>query len=416
MPRGTSHYLVVLIVIGAAAGALCGWQWGPAMQPVAFLGTFFLNALKMVVVPLVLCSIIVGVSSLGDIRRIGGIGWKTLLYYFATTALAILLGLMLVNLLQPGVDASTASAVLTPAAQQATSFQDLFLSFVHPNLFGAMAETKILPIIVFALIFGGVLTTLGDKGRVALQFFEAVNEAIIKVVQLILWMAPIGVFALVAGKLGASGGGAAFLGELAKVGKYTITVLIGLAIHGFIVLPVILRVFGRRNPFRYMWGMMEALVTALATSSSSATLPVTLRAAKVDNDIPEAAADFVLPIGATINMDGTALYEAVAAMFVAQAYGIELSVMQQGIIFLTAAFASIGAAGIPQAGLVTMVLVFQAVGLPLEGIGIILAVDWFLDRFRTVVNVWGDAVGAAVIAKTREVQSLTTAKSHDYAA
>ncbi len=398
------HLLVILIIAGAFLGALCGWIWGPAMEAVAFLGTFFLNALRMIVVPIVIFSMIVGVASLGDVRRIGRVGAKTVAYYFATTAIAVLIGLVLVNLLQPGVGVESAGRLLSARPGVETRLVDLFLSLVHPNIFAAMAETKILPLIVVSLLFGGALTTMGDRGRVLLRLCGTLSDAVIKIVHLVLWFAPVGVFALVASKLGATGGGAAFLGELARVGKYSLTVLIGLAIQACVVLPLLLFLFTRRSPLRYAWGMIEALVTAFSTASSSATLPVTLEAVKERNGVSEGAADFVLPIGATINMDGTALYEAVAAMFIAQLYGIEMGFAQQAIIFVTATLASIGAAGIPQAGLVTMIIVLEAVGLPVEGIGVLLAVDWFLDRCRTTVNVWGDSIGAAVIGQSGELR------------
>ncbi len=397
------NLLVILLLIGATAGALCGWWFGPRMEAVAFIGDFFLTLLWMLVVPLILFSMIAGVASLGDIRRVGGIGLKTLFYYFSTTAAAVFVGLVLVSIIQPGRGIAIVGSVVESSAVQA-GFVQILNSFIHPNIVQAMAETKILPIIVISIAFGAALTTLGERGRAVIRICETINQAILVIVRLVMWLAPVGVFALVAAKLGASGGGDAFLAELAKVGKYTATVIIGLGIHAVVVLPLILWIFGRRNPLTYAWGMIEALVTAFSTSSSSATLPVTLEALKDRNHVKEAAADFVAPIGATINMDGTALYEAVAAMFIAQRYGIELSFFQQFLIFITATLASIGAAGIPQAGLITMVIVLEAVGLPREGIGIILAVDWFLDRCRTTVNVWGDSVGAAVIERVKEMR------------
>lgn len=398
------NILTLLIVIGAFLGGFCGWIFGPAMAPVAFLGDFFLTSLRMVVVPLVILSLITGVTSLGDVRKIGGIGWKTLLYYLVTTSISVLIGLILVNLINPGEGMVFDKTALSEPETTSTLSQ-LFLSLVHPSLVDAMAKTKIMPLIIFSLIFGGILTTFGKRGQRVIKIFHILNDAILKLVHIVLWLAPVGVFALVATKLGASGGGDAFLAEIYKVGKYAATVLLGLGIHAIIILPLILYIFGRRGPIKYLWGVTEALVTAFSTASSSATLPVTLEATKEKNEVPEAAVDFVLPIGATINMDGTALYEAVAAMFIAQCYGIHLPIESQVIIFLTAVLASIGAAGIPEAGLVTMVIVLQAVGLPLEGIGVLLAIDWFLDRCRTTVNVWGDTIGAAVIANTKEIKS-----------
>ena len=407
MSKITHQKQAWLIVIGALLGGFCGWFWGPQMGAIAFLGEIFLNALKMVVIPLVMASIIVGICSLGDIRKLGGVGGKTFLYYLATTSIAVLLGLLLVNLIQPGEGAAISKAIPLESPAGAMTLKDIIVSFIPANIIQAMVEVKILPLIIFSLLFGGVLTTLGEKAKPLVNIISIVNDAILKLVGLILWFAPVGVFALVATQLGASGGGDAFFKDVMKVGEYALTVAIGLAIHGFIILPLILSVFARRNPFQYFLGMMDALVMAFSTASSAATLPVTFKGVKEKNKVPEAAADFVLPIGATINMDGTALYEAVAAMFIAQAWGVDLGFTAQLVIFITATLASIGAAGIPQAGLVTMILVLQAVGLPLEGIGLLLSIDWFLDRLRTTVNVWGDSVGAAVIAHTKEIQSAS---------
>jgi Na+/H+-dicarboxylate symporter len=215
--------------------------------------------------------------------------------------------------------------------------------------------------------------------------------------KLVIWImhfAPIGIFALIAARLGSAGGGEQFMAEIIAVGLHVVTVLTGLLIHAIVLLLILFFIANRG--IDYLLGMARALVTSFGTASSSATLPLTMECAR-ENQVNPKAVKFVLPLGATINMDGTALYEAAAVLFIAQAYGIELSLMQQGIVFITATLAAIGAAGIPEAGLVTMVIVLTAVGLPLEGIALLLAVDWFLDRFRTTVNVWGDSVGAAVI-------------------
>jgi Na+/H+-dicarboxylate symporter len=263
------------------------------------------------------------------------------------------------------------------------------------------------------LFFGGILTTLGERGRPVLAFFEAVNDVVMKMVHLIMYFAPLGVFALIAYRLGKAGGGGLFWMELAKLLKYALTVITGLLIHGVFVLPIILWVLGRRNPARYAFNMGNALTTAFSTASSSATLPLTMECAEEKNSVSNRAASFVLPLGATVNMDGTALYEAVAAIFIAQAYGVPLAFPQQVVIFITATLAAIGAAGIPEAGLVTMVIVLKSVGLPLEGIGLLLSIDWFLDRFRTTVNVWGDSVGAAIIDRLESgYSSSTTAADH----
>jgi Na+/H+-dicarboxylate symporter len=265
---------------------------------------------------------------------------------------------------------------------------------VTPNLIGAAAEGDLLPIIVFSIIFAVALNMIGEKGIPVQRFFEGVNEAIMKIVIWIMYFAPIGIFGLIAARLGKAGGGEAFIAEISAVGWHVVTVVTGLAIH-FVFLSLFLY-FVTGHGFRYYMGMFRALFTAFGTASSSSTLPITMECAS-EAGIGEESVRFVLPLGATVNMDGTALYEAAAVMFIAQAYGIEMGAAQQTIIFITATLAAIGAAGIPEAGLVTMVIVLQAVGLPLEGIGLLLAVDWLLDRFRTSLNVWGDAVGAAVI-------------------
>ena len=567
MNERTQRWLLWAMLAGIIAGGASGYFFGETMTSVAWIGTFFLRSLKMIIVPLIFCSMVVGVSALGDIRRLGRTGGFTLAYYTGTTALAVATGIILVSIIQPGTrppgqdagDATAAAAdsldvsarqlrsplvyrpmdatlvswnvlkaagdslaiasagVTAPAAPQAElrqaldaaagavqtaaqsfsplgpegttgqgspellveageslrelaaavsraenptlpfrrvesaavlvarvpsllrlgaaavpgidpadepafmaaiiggpgarlgeipetvrgkeeiGFTDIILSLVSPNIVSAMANMDILPLVIFSLIFGALLTTLGEKGRAAIGFFNACNDAIMKMVHLIMYTAPVGVFGLVAAKLGEAGGGEAFLAEIMEIGLYMTTVIVGLGIHAFVTLPLILKVVGRRKPLAYAGGMAQACATAFSTASSSATLPVTLEGAIETNKVRPAAANFVCPLGATINMDGTALYEAVAAIFIAQASGVDLGPYALIVIFLTATLAAIGAAGIPQAGLVTMVIVLRAVDLPLEGIGLILTVDWFLDRLRTTVNVWGDAVGAAVV-------------------
>jgi len=361
------------------------------------MGDLFLNALSLLVVPLVVPSLIVGIAGLGDVRKLGRLGLTTFLFYTLTTFFAVALGLVVVNLLKPGVGLTLELAGGPAKALPGSS--DIVNTLLPSNLFKALGEGQLLPIILFSLAFGAMVTTIGPKGVVVVDFFQGVFRAVLKLVQGVLWAAPVGVFALVAARLGQAGGGPAFWAELSKIGQYVLTVIVGLTIHGVVVLPLLLWILARRSPRKYALGTAEALTTAFSTASSSATLPLTMENAVQNNGVSQKAALFVLPLGATINMDGTALYEAVAAVFIAQAVGIDLSFGQQLIILLTATLAAVGAAGIPEAGLVTMVLVLKSVGLPLEGIGLLLAVDWFLDRCRTTVNVWGDAIGAAVIDK-----------------
>lgn len=396
MSSRTSNWILVGIVAGIVLAFVSVELFGARMLAVAWMGDLFLRALKMIIVPLIMASMIVGITGLGDVRRLGKVGGLTVLYYSVTTGLAVGLGILMVNLMRPGVGIDLGAAVRPDvvAGKEDLGFADIVLSFVSDNVFKAMAEMDILPVIVFSLVLGAVLTTIGRAGEPVIAFFFGLNEAIMKIVHLIMLFAPLGVFGLVASRFAAAGDLGTLIGGL---GRYMATVIAGLGIHGLIVLPLILWIFGRRNPYRYLVNMGTPLLTAFSTASSSATLPLTLEATEEKNKVSRQAAYFVLPLGATINMDGTALYESVAAIFIAQALGIELSATQQVMIFLTATLAAIGAAGIPQAGLVTMVIVLRAVGLPLEGIGLILAVDWLLDRFRTTVNVWGDSVGAGVI-------------------
>ncbi len=399
MKRSEHDIILYLILVSIVAGGVFGWTLGPAMTKVAWLGTLFLNALKMIIVPLIASSMIVGIAGLGDIRKVGRTGMWTLVYYLTTTGIAVLLGIILVNAIRPGAGVQGMGAALPEAisGKEAVGVTDILLSLVSPNIMKSMTDMDVLPIIVFSLIFGAILTTIGPRGKIVIDFFDGVNEAIMKMVHLIMYIAPLGIFALIASRLGEAGGGGQFWTEIAKIGRYSMTVIIGLLIHSFVILPLLLVVIGRRNPVRYAANLAKALLTAFSTASSSATLPVTLECVQDKSKVSRRSALFVLPVGATINMDGTALYESVAAIFIAQAIGYPLTFGHQVIIFLTATLAAIGAAGIPQAGLVTMVIVLKAVGLPLEGIGLILAIDWFLDRCRTTVNVWGDGVGAAII-------------------
>ena len=410
MRKRSHQFLLVGMLAGMVAGALAGWFMGTeAVTWFGWMGEFFLRCLKMLIVPLILFSMITGVASLGDVRRLGRPGMTTVVYYLSTTALAVLLGIILVNLIQPGVSyerpelTAEEQAKVEQLEQErgektfAESLQDMALTLVTPNLIEAMAAGNNLPLIVFAIIFGAILTTLGEPGLRATRVIETLNDATIKFIRLVILLAPLGIFGLVAAKLGATGGGSAFWGKIKQVGTYALTVIIGLVIHGVIVLPLVLWLLTRRNPLRYGGHMARALTTAFSTGSSAATLPVTMENVEIGAGVSKRSSRFVLPLGATVNMDGTALYEAVAVIFIAQSYGIALTPVQMFIVFLTATLAAIGAAAIPEAGLVTMVLVLTSVGLPVEGIGLILAVDWFLDRCRTTVNVWGDAVGAAVV-------------------
>lgn len=516
--------IVIAIIVGLVVG---GWIPDFAAKT-TLLGDLFLNALKMIVVPLVMFSMIVGITGLGDIRNLGPIGGRTVLYYMVTTGISVLIGIILVNITQPGKGISRGAehpdytyivggendrtVTLTNGTWASTRYDDRYAliltdqgvqgaihsitensatvklwepvqggeevyieaedgtrlpfrrvggqlvsdepelqpdgtgvkidlpiagavrgkeernignilsevligneetgkeGLIPRNLFNAMVRTDILPLIFFSLLIGCAFSILGERGQNAINFISVLNDGVMRIVHWIMVFAPIGIFGLVAGRIGRAGGFTKFLPELLAVGKYSFTVILGLAIHALVVLPIILFLVGRRNPLNYARGMGAALLNAFSTASSSATLPLTMEGTE-ENGISNRTSSFVLPLGATINMDGTALYEAVAAMFIAQVYGITLGPVEQVVIFLTATIAAIGAAGIPEAGLVTMVIVLKAVGLPIEGIGLILTIDWFLDRCRTTINVWGDSVGAGVIETLESGDSPSPASS-----
>ncbi len=373
-----------------------------------FIGALFLRALKMIIVPLIASSIITGVAGVGSGKSLGRLGGKTLVYYIATSTLAILTGLLLVNLITPGIQGGepvhdklglTADISIIEQATGGTGAGDLvqiFLRMVPTNPLAAAVQGDILPLIFFCLLFGYFITRLPDRLRTVLgDFWQAVFEVMMRVTNFVMLAAPFGVFGLVA-RTTATTGFEAF-GPLAV---YALTVASALAIHFLITLPLILRLLARVKPTNHYRAVAPALLTAFSTSSSSATLPLTMQCVEKRAGVSNRVTSFVLPLGATVNMDGTALYECVAALFIAQAYGIGLGVGEQFVVVITALLASIGAAGIPSAGLVMITIVLSAVGLPLEGVGLILAVDRILDMTRTMVNVFSDTCGSMVIARS----------------
>ena len=514
--KGNETWVLFGIIGAIVLGTLIGGLAPKFATQFDILGDIFLRLLKMIIVPLVMLSLIVGVTSLGDIRNLGSVGRRTIFYYLGTTGVSVVIGLALVNLIQPGVgiqrgenhpqmkytiqESSPRTLQLSQAlkrtqlneykgkyvvyledqkvlgqihsvsrrkitvkfwkkkdqkgviylqATDGTKFpfrriegelisaepqlkskgkgfridlgmadkvrgkenkgvlnvlEEVVLGMIPRNIFQSMANTSVLSLIFFSLLLGMALSMLGAPARGALEVISSLNDAVMQIVHWIMLVAPFGIFGLVAARIGSAGGFEGFLPELIALGKYSFTVIFGLTLHAVVVLPLILWIVGRRGPLKYARGVSPALLNAFSTASSSATLPVTMEGVE-RNGISNRTSSFVLPLGATVNMDGTALYEAVAALFIAQVYGIELSAIQQVIIFLTATLAAIGAAGIPEAGLVTLVIVLKAVGLPIEGIGLILAIDWFIDRFRTTVNVWGDAIGAGVIETLEQSSS-----------
>lgn len=360
------------------------------------LGEMFLRLLGMIVVPLIFVSITLSVAGLGNLKRLRKIGGYTILYYFVTTALAVLVGMILVNLIRPGVNAHVNMGGLPPMAAtgQAPSVLETIVRIIPLNIVDALAKTDILQIVFFSIVLGVAMGMLKTRYNRWMNLLNEANEIVRLVVMWILNLIPFGVCFLLARAIGRSG-----MALFAPLARYIATVLTGLGIHMFIVLPILLLVFGKMNPLKAFRGLSDTIATAFSTASSSATLPVNIKDCTENLKAPRHIVNFVLPLGATVNMDGTALYEAVAAIFIAQAYGVNLTMGQQFIIFITATLAAVGAAGIPQAGLFTMVVVLKSVGLPLEGVGLILAVDNILDMCRTTVNTLGDAFGTVIVAR-----------------
>ena len=530
---GGHGHLTLYIVIAIVSAVVLALAFPRIAVMTELGGEIFLRLLQMVVVPLVMASVMSGILGLGDIRKLGRPGAYAVLYYLTTTVIAVGTGLLVVNIINPGVginerlvrDAQREGAeavadakrqrvdrdkpitwgdveaenrtksgasnavtvsplrkmelsvtilqlddVQSPATVQVEVskdgevfepfgerlhtkpeadtyawsltlpkdlrkvrlvfeappgdaksvlkaglgrgpptigdiFNNLVLMLFTDNLLESMVEINLLPLIMFSIVFAAMLTTLGKRAETINNLVVAVNEALMSFILLLMKLAPIGIFCLVAARFGKAQLEGQFIELIRVLSYYMLTVLAGLALHALVTLPLLLWIFTKRNPFRFIGQMSQAILTAFSTASSTATLPVTMECAEMRAGISKRSTEFVLPLGATINMDGTALYEAAAAIFIAQAYAVvnpdfELSFLQQATIAITATLAAIGAAGIPEAGLVTMLIVLNAVGLPLELIGLILPVDWLLDRFRTAVNAFGDSVGAAIVDKS----------------
>ena len=405
--------ILIALVLAVIAGQLTGMDaslFGIRYYDIyAFLGTLFMNALKMLIVPLIMSSIITGVAGISDGNAMGRLGGKTLLYYLTTSLLAIIVGLTMVNIMNPGlVDGEPAKAVIAFMDETDTSdiaarvqgrgtgdIVEIFIRMVPVNIVAAAAEGKMLGLIFFSLLFGYYMTRItGSPARTLKDFWQGIFDVMLKITDWVMKFAPLGVFALVA-KVVASTGFAAFQPLMV----FFFTVLGALAFHALVVLPLMLRLLGRVNPLRHFQAMSPALLTAFSTASSSATLPITMECVEKRAGVSNRTTSFVLPLGATVNMDGTALYECVAAMFIAQAYGIELGFATQFTIVLVALLTSIGVAGIPAASLVAITIILTAIGLPIEAVGLILAVDRVLDMCRTSVNVFSDSCGAVLVGR-----------------
>lgn len=372
------------------------------------IGSLFLRLLKMVSIPLIITSLVTGVLGLGTAEHLGRMFKRTLTYYLSTSMIAITTGIAVVNLIQPGVGSNMLiptddnSALLTSSKTLGEVLYEQVLTLIPENPFAAVAEGNFLSIISFSIMFSIAGCAVGGKPLQTLhQLSESFFEVMMKLTLWIIHLVPVGVFFLMLYATSAQGAGI-FL----QLGWYMATVILALSLHAFVFLPLIVYFWGKRNPFQYMQQLSPALLTAFSSASSGAALPLTITNAEQRAGISNRVTSFVLPLGSTINMDGTALYEAVAVIFIAQMYGMELTLAQQVVISITALLASVGAAGIPQAGLVMMVIILQAVGLPTESQGIILAVDRVLDMCRTSVNVWGDACGCTIVQRYEDEMEL----------
>ena len=410
MSSKSSTSLLLATVAGIVLGGLLGYYLPDAMLSLSFIGQLFVNALRIVVIPLIIASIIVGVAAMADYRRVNRVVGKSLLYFLTTSAIAVIIGLVLVQLIKPGVGVNTTLAVAPAEVGQVTSvsFTQVLGSILPDNLFTATIQGQFLGLVLFSLFFGAVLISTGSKGKVIIDFFRSVNDVISKLVQLLLYVAPIGLLSLVATAVAQSQGANSTGGILGSVGLFSLTVLAGFIIHGVIILPLALKLLGNRPILGYLANTAPALTTAFGTASPAATLPVTYDCVVEKGKVDSRAGALTLPLGAMINMNGTALYLVIAAFFCAQAFQVELSIIQSITIVVFALLVSLGASMVPNVSLMLLGVVLYSADFPTAayaGIGLVLVVDWFFDRMRATVNVWSDAVGAAVIGETFEFKT-----------
>ena len=398
------------IIIAVAAGILYGLFLPRWTGCVGWMGVIFLRLLKMVAVPLVFFLITSSIAGAGKTRNLGALGLKTILFYCGTTLLAILTGITLVTLLQPGRGVDLGDAAQLPDSildAAPKSLSQILIEIVPDNPAGAFMRQEMLAIVFMAILLGAVLSrTRGEKSELLVRFFDAGSELLMNITELVIRLAPLGVFGLIASQIGGVEGGPGQLLRLGgSLGIYTLTVISGLGFHMLVTMSVILFLF-RLRPMAHLRKMFLTLITGFSTATSNATIPVSLDLLEKEEGVSKETASFVVPLGATVNMNGTSLYECVVVLFLAQAHGMEMNFVQMVTIVLTALLSAIGTAGIPMASLVMITIILGAVGLPLDGLGLILIVDRFLDMLRTVVNVYGDTCCAVCIAKT-EGEKLT---------
>jgi len=384
------HKILIGMILGITVGLIFG-EDAAVLKPI---GSLFVNTIKMLIVPLVFCSIIVGITSMQDTSKMGRIGLKAVVFYLTSTAVAITIGLFLGDFLQPGAGLGLV-AQQAEVVKVAPSLADTLVALVPTNPVNALAQGHILQIIVFAVALGISLTLIGEKGTPAVAIFESLAEAMYKLTDMVMKLAPYGVFALmawVAGKFG--------LALLLPLIKVIGAVYLGSILHVLGVYSALILFVSKLAPVQYFRGIIDAQVVAFTSTSSAGTLPVSMKCARENLGVSKGVSSFVLPLGTTINMDGTALYQGVTTLFVAQAFGIDLGMPEYITIILTATLASIGTAGVPGAGLIMLTLVLTTVGLPVEGVALIAGIDRILDMARTTVNISGDIAASVIIAKS----------------
>ncbi|UTR14043.1 dicarboxylate/amino acid:cation symporter [Salipaludibacillus sp. LMS25] len=391
--------ILIAFILAVILGAIVG----PAIDIVSPLGEAFLRLIRFIIVPLILTTLITGVASSGNLKKIGRLGGKTVAYYLVTSAIAITLGLGIGYLFQPGEGVQISEEnIETPVAEEPDSFVDTFLNIIPTNPFQSLVEGEILQIIFFALFVGIAIAAVGEKGQPVLRFFQGFSEIMFKITGYVILLAPIGVFGLIAPIVGEYG-----LSIILPLLKVIAAVAVACLLHVAITYSFAVKAIGKMSPITFFKGIAPASIFAFSSASSAGTLPITIKNVTENLGVSKGTSSFVLPLGATINMDGTAIYQGVAVLFIAQFYGIELTVMQLLSVVLIATLASIGTAGVPGAGLIMLTLVLTNIGLPLEGIGLVAGIDRILDMFRTSVNVMGDASAAVIIDRSEPLEEDT---------
>ncbi|RFB15291.1 dicarboxylate/amino acid:cation symporter [Bacillus sp. HNG] len=394
---GLLSQILIAFILAIIVGAIVG----PSVEVVKPLGDLFLRMIKFIIVPLVLASLVVGVAGTGDIKKIGRMGGITFTYYILTTAFAVTIGLILANIFSPGKGVNIDATVDKVEATEAPGVIDTLLNIIPTNPIASLVNGDMLQIIFFAIFLGLGITILGDKAKTVYNFFDELAEIMYKITAIVMKLAPIGVFGLIAPTVGEYG-----VSVLLPLLKVILVVYLGCILHAVLTYSVSVKVFAKMNPLKFFKGIAPASLVAFSTTSSSGTLPITIKNSEENLGVSRKVSSFVLPLGATINMDGTALYQGVCVLFIAQFFGYDLSFAQQLTIVLTATLASIGTAGVPGAGLIMLTMVVTSVGLPVEGIALIAGIDRILDMIRTSVNVTGDASAAVVVNAIEEKREL----------